>query len=748
MAIKKLFLPPENDYQTYLHMFKNVNKRYGSVDTNLFPFAESQDNENAVYCILKGLYKDLQKENNVLQIKKTIFSRLNLIIPKEECNSIGMSVRRLRQFVKRNTFLNVKVKILLQNDHRIYPLGETIGSGQRIIHLLLFQYPLYRQNQIKLKNVDHLKLKEESRFYWFRISNLNRYLNKIYHISTDNSRNNRKRSSTEENQQQTTKKLRRSCSKNMFCEDCFYPFSSFPKLEKHKLICSHPKRQIIEYPDPNSNKIKETMKKNPKKGYFLKQKENYEFFHQELKRFKNPIIGFADFESALVKNLETKKKGNSIVLLDEHKPISFCLIFVDYNQKVLFEKIYSGNDCVKKFFEYLDSMSDTIQNLLQKNRKLLPLSKYEEKSFLKSKKCIFCRNSFEKKELKIRDHDHYNGKYRGPAHVSCNLNEKINDTKIPIFFHAGAKYDFHLLLKHYQSSFFKKKSPSILSKNSEQFRSLSIGIYELLDSMAHLNSSLEKLASNYKLGNHSYKLLKQASFIKNLPKKDRKKGLELMLLKGQYPYTYATSLFKLKQTKKIPAKKHFYSDLTKTHISDSQHQHAKKVYNFFKCKNMESYTLLYNASDVYILGVVFSFYRDKLFDAFKLDLSKFIGIPSFSYQAMLLTTGEKLQRLTDPDMVSMIRKGIRGGVSVVNTRYAEGHNHYGQTSKPKKRLLLIDYNNLYGSAMSMLLPKDGFRWLNQEELQKFDISTANIYGKKGYFVECDIGNNIVTIYYI
>ena len=35
---------------------------------------------------------------------------------------------------------------------------------------------------------------------------------------------------------------------------------------------------------------------------------------------------------------------------------------------------------------------------------------------------------------KVRDHDHWTGAYRGPAHATCNLKLKPN-FRIPVFFH-------------------------------------------------------------------------------------------------------------------------------------------------------------------------------------------------------------------------------------------------------------------------------------------------------------------------
>ena len=51
--------------------------------------------------------------------------------------------------------------------------------------------------------------------------------------------------------------------------------------------------------------------------------------------------------------------------------------------------------------------------------------------------------------LKVRDHDHFDGKYRGAAHSKCNLKLRIDrkNMKIPVFFHNFSNYDSHIVGK-------------------------------------------------------------------------------------------------------------------------------------------------------------------------------------------------------------------------------------------------------------------------------------------------------------
>lgn len=55
---------------------------------------------------------------------------------------------------------------------------------------------------------------------------------------------------------------------------------------------------------------------------------------------------------------------------------------------------------------------------------------------------------------------------------------------------------------------------------------------------------------------------------------------------------------------------------------------------------------------------------------------------------------------------------MRGGISMASKRYAKANKPQAtdyDPQKPPKYLMYLDANNLYGWAMSMPLPKGGFK---------------------------------------
>ena len=57
-----------------------------------------------------------------------------------------------------------------------------------------------------------------------------------------------------------------------------------------------------------------------------------------------------------------------------------------------------------------------------------------------------------KKTHKVKDYCHYTGKYRGAAHDICSLRYKIQ-TEIPVVFHNGSTYDYHVIIKELAEEF-------------------------------------------------------------------------------------------------------------------------------------------------------------------------------------------------------------------------------------------------------------------------------------------------------
>ncbi|XP_071152225.1 uncharacterized protein [Mytilus edulis] len=162
---------------------------------------------------------------------------------------------------------------------------------------------------------------------------------------------------------------------------------------------------------------------------------------------------------------------------------------------------------------------------------------------------------------------------------------------------------------------------------------------------------------------------------------------------------------------------------------------------FVECMNLGQYHDLYVLSDVLALADVFENFREICLNYYGLDAAHFYTSPGLAWQAALKMTGVKLELLTDIDMHLFIEKGLRGGISMMSHRHAKAnHKHVPNydPNQPINHVMYLDANNLYGWAMSQALPVEGFRWLNDSEIENLNISDVVDNSKHGFILEVDL----------
>ena len=77
------------------------------------------------------------------------------------------------------------------------------------------------------------------------------------------------------------------------------------------------------------------------------------------------------------------------------------------------------------------------------------MTKEDEEEFQKANECHICNKIYTNEDIKVRDHCHITGKYRGSAHQECNLKLRVNpeEIKIPVIFHNLRGYDSHFIMQ-------------------------------------------------------------------------------------------------------------------------------------------------------------------------------------------------------------------------------------------------------------------------------------------------------------
>ena len=487
--------------------------------------------------------------------------------------------------------------------------------------------------------------------------------------------------------------------KSYLCDNCLNPFPKEESLNKHIEYCS------------TNECIKINM---PKKGSILKF-ENY------CNSEKVPFIIYADTESLLkpIQSCEPNPQSSYTKKYQKHQPISYSYYIKCFDDNVFSQepRTYTRLDAMQKFVESLEKDVKEIANIPKVD---MIFGKEEAERFNKETKCWIRKEDLN--DDKVRDHCHFTGRYRGAAHNKCNLKYK-KPKFIPVVFHNLSGYDSHLFIKNLG---FTAGNIDCIPNNEEKYISftkhIKVGSYinkegetkpiiykiRFIDSFKFMSTPLDKLVNN----------LPEEDFT-NLKKYYTGDKFSLVKRKGVYPYEYMDSLKRFKENK-LPPKESFYSRLTGEDISDEDYIHAKKVWEVFEIKSMEGYHNLYNETDVLLLADVFENFRNICLENYKLDPAHYFTAPGLAWDAALKITKVELELLTDIDMLLMVEKGIRGGVSMVSTRYSKANNKYMNDkfspSEPSKYIQYLDANNLYGAAMSMKLPTHGFKWMNDKEL--------------------------------
>ena len=222
--------------------------------------------------------------------------------------------------------------------------------------------------------------------------------------------------------------------------------------------------------------------------------------------------------------------------------------------------------------------------------------------------------------------------------------------------------------------------------------------------------------------------------------------LKLLSSKGIYPYEYMDSLDKFKETA-IPHIDAFHSRLTGKTITEDEHKHATHVFEHFGCNTLQGYHDLYLTQDVLLLNDVLIEFRRVCLETYNLDPWHYYTAPGLTWDAGLKFTGQTLQLLTEDDKFLFVEAGMRGGVSMITHRHAKA-NHpdleddgYFNKDEPRRQLLYLDANNLYGWAMSQYLPVSDFEWMSDEELASITedwILSLAPDCDTGYFLEVDL----------
>ena len=226
-------------------------------------------------------------------------------------------------------------------------------------------------------------------------------------------------------------------------------------------------------------------------------------------------------------------------------------------------------DPSKWFAEELKQLAEDAETIFMCPIPMDQLTHDQKATYRQATECHICEKSIFPGQLKVRDHWHLTGIYRGSAHEECNLNYQDSRT-IPVVFHNLSGYDAHFIIRDICTYFDGKID--LLPLNKEKYIAFtkhvtgSLVSFRFIDSFRFMASSLEKLASY--LGNYRIVYFEFSNVSSGI--------IRLLTRKGVLPYEYLDSKERLLE-KELPSKEQFYSTLNDFSISDDDYLHAQNV---------------------------------------------------------------------------------------------------------------------------------------------------------------------------
>ena len=232
--------------------------------------------------------------------------------------------------------------------------------------------------------------------------------------------------------------------KTHICLNCFNTFSLEKSFKEHTEVCLSNESVKIEM---------------PKKGSCIE-------FNKHTKKLKVPFVIYADFESyteRVTERLQQSRNTDDTQSYPEdealpytkkyqkHTPSGFCYYIVYRGGIYKNPVVYTGGNVAEEFCRQLELETRDVYDKYFKNAKPLKITKAELDEWKQTNVCHICEETIggsdnSDNSVKVKDHCHLTGEYRGAAHQECNLKYK-EPSFIPVVFHNLSGYDAHLFIK-------------------------------------------------------------------------------------------------------------------------------------------------------------------------------------------------------------------------------------------------------------------------------------------------------------
>jgi hypothetical protein len=405
-------------------------------------------------------------------------------------------------------------------------------------------------------------------------------------------------------------------------------------------------------------------------------------------------------------------------VLTEQKAFAFSYAVVDRHGTVVEMDSYAGDDAAAVFVRRLFELEERYMTFLESGGQ--PMTKEAEDRAGRPPPhpcatCHICGKTLGNSP--VRDHDHISGEFLGWAHNVCNLKRR-EKMRLPVLAHNASGFDAHLIMKELSKIKDDTVDIQAIPLTTQRFKVLYLNRMVLMDSTSFLPFSLDVLSDTLRKSNHTFPLVKQWNRLAH-SQSAADSGLlaermEAVSRKGVFCYDHVKGgAEQLANERSLPPKEAFFNVLTQSHISDEEYAFAHRVFDLFNCSSLLEYCVVYMEVDVLLLLESVVNMRNILYREFQLDMFQYLSLPMMSRDLMLKSTGVSLELISDYDMILMLQRGLRGGVSFIGQRLAELDATALSSPSPnaaavddfvtnrrggreEESIVYVDANNLYG----------------------------------------------------
>ena len=291
---------------------------------------------------------------------------------------------------------------------------------------------------------------------------------------------------------------------------------------------------------------------------------------------------------------------------------------------------------------------------------------------------------------------------------------------MPAIAHGGSNFDFHLVLANLDASVVDYKDIKVLAKSSEKM--VEITMLRNMETLPPLRYSYEEEENPHASDSRRVKLrfldhcnfqlsslsalsaalskdgckfwhMLTASLPQMLPhlKNYDASFVELLLKKLPYCYKYLSSPEVLKDGHPLPPREMWDNDLTNEKTTDKEWSLVHKVCETLQIKDLRTFTRVYTILDTVLLCIINTNFRSNCLELYGMDPLYNCTLSGFSWQAMLKSTGSKIDHIRDKKMLKLVTDSIRGGLCFNSKTHAEANNPLLPQYDPSKEDSYIAY---------------------------------------------------------